>query len=71
MATTSPAITGPGRAQELEQALAALEAVVTDETLGAWEDGRTALRGDLPPAVAPPGLTENRLPADDPAPKVM
>lgn len=48
------------------QALAALEAEVTDETLGAWEDGRTALRGDLPPAVAPPGLTENRLPADDP-----
>jgi hypothetical protein len=48
------------------KALAALEARITEETLEAWEDGRTALRGELPPEAAPPGLTENRMPADDP-----
>jgi hypothetical protein len=48
------------------RALAALEANVTTEVLDAWEAGTSALCGDLAPAEDPAGLTEDRLPADDP-----
>ncbi len=47
------------------RALAALEAQVTDHAVGAWEHGRSSLRGPVPVGPAP-GLLEGREPGDDP-----
>ena len=47
-------------------ALAALEARTTEHVLGAWERGETSLRRPLDIPSDPPGLVEDRAPADDP-----
>ncbi|MBY5164222.1 iron-containing redox enzyme family protein [Nitriliruptoria bacterium AS10] len=47
-------------------ALEALEALATDETLDAWEAGRSALRQPLPTIDAAPGQEAEPVPAEDP-----
>ena len=47
-------------------ALAELEARSTERLLAAWQDGRSALRRPLDLPADPPGLVEDRAPADDP-----
>lgn len=47
-------------------ALDALESRTTERLLGAWSEGRTALRRPLDLPDRPPGRHEHRPPADDP-----